>query len=123
VFADGNHASIHSSKPLLDALKHMTQLHHLELQDCYLNQQQRGTINSQCFSALTASTQLTALVLIQQFRMPVPKEAFIHMFPAGRVLPHLKLLHFAGGIFTDDKLSLGAKEVKLMGAACPVCSS
>jgi hypothetical protein len=47
--------------------------------------------NYQCFAALTASTQLTALDLLVIYAMPVPQEAFGYMFPSGRVLPNLKV--------------------------------
>ncbi len=50
----------------------------------------------QCFSALTASTQLTALILVEPCQVPVPTAAFDHMFPAGLVLQGLKVLCLEG---------------------------
>jgi hypothetical protein len=101
------------ARELLAALQHLTKLQHLQLSDCHLltitdglnmepqpqqqgPQQQPEGDGCQCFSGLTASTQLTALVLFSIVDMPVPKAALQHMFNAGRVLPSLRLLRLTG---------------------------
>jgi hypothetical protein len=79
------------------ALQRLTQLQRLELNYCELPimRPQEGSL--QCFSALTASTQLTSLS-ITDCGMPVPKAAFDHMFPPGHVLPNLRVLHLESSI-------------------------
>jgi hypothetical protein len=84
---------------LLAALQHLTQLRHLELSDMALyrvSAQPHQGGSYQCFSALTASTQLTVLILAEDSNMPVPQAAFEHMFPPGLALPHLKHLCLYG---------------------------
>jgi hypothetical protein len=76
----------------------------------------------QCFSALTASTQLTALIVATHSGEPVPKGAFIHMFPAGRVLPNLKVLHvkrFATYAGDTRMPCVAAPQVAMIAASCP----
>jgi hypothetical protein len=94
-FSTVDHAA--TARELLLALQHLTQLQHLQLEDFKLHsvksQPQEQEDSHQCLSALTASTQLTALVLSDFGGMPVPQAAFEHMFPVGHVLPNLKMLH------------------------------
>ena len=106
-------------RELLAALQHLTQLRHLQLSDTSLHwvraqQQQDGSY--QCFSVLTASTQLTALVLEEWVNMPVPQAAFAHMFCPGRVLPHLKMLRLVGHPHWP---CVGATQVAMIAASCP----
>jgi hypothetical protein len=96
----------------------------LELDRCDLHtvqelQQLQGTGRSyKCFSALTASTQLTALVLFEDLNVPVPKAAYTYMFPAKRVLPHLKVLRLESTTGPGPR-PMGANEVTRIAAACP----
>jgi hypothetical protein len=105
--------------PLLAALQHLTQLQHLELNTCTLylsapqTQQQGGSY--QCFSALTASTHLTALIIRGDYE-PVPKAAFQHMFPAGWTLPDLQVLRLSS---EKRKHCVEAAHIAMIAASCP----
>lgn len=79
-------------RELLDLLQHLSSLRHLELARCKLDYSETYPDGYQCFSALTASTQHTALILEEEDARLLPKASFRHMFPAGRVLPHLEVL-------------------------------
>jgi hypothetical protein len=83
--ADGGHRLMHHEsvpnsgpKALLSALQHLTQLRHLSLFGCAFcsTQPQQQGDTYQCFSALTASTQLTALMLSEYRAQLVPQAAF-----------------------------------------------
>jgi hypothetical protein len=71
-----------------------------------------------CFSALTASSQLTALILAGSGNgnRPVPQEAFQHMFPPGQVLPQLKQLSLHGH---PGLPCVEAAQVAMIAASCP----
>ena len=105
---------------LLAALQHLTQLRHLELVGCYLSWGEQGPGGCQCFSALTASTQLTALILEDSF---LPKAAFHYVFHAGRTLPHLESLCVsrttAGSHRAGSSRSVEAAEIARIAASCP----
>jgi hypothetical protein len=113
------------ARELLAALQHLTQLQHLQLNRCHLhtlephpdNQlQQQEFDRLSCFSALTASTQLTALVLKQWNDVPVPQAAFNHIFTAEHVLPHLKVLSLTSYGFRH---CVEAEQVARIAATCP----
>jgi hypothetical protein len=107
---------------LLTALQHLTQLQHLGLRNCKLYQDapwQRQEANCRCFAALTASTQLTSLVLTQLCFMPIPQVAFEHMFPAGHVLPHLKDVLIRTDHTSPEQYCVEAAEVAKLTASCP----
>ena len=112
------------ARDLLAAVQHLTQLQHLELQTCSLGcvvrlPQHQGADSFQCFSALTASTQLTALVL-QDHVILVPQAAFHHMFPAGRALPNLKVLHLSRtGYHPLSRQHVDTLQVGMIAASCP----
>lgn len=109
-------------RALLAALQHLTQLQHLELIDCQLHKAQalpgpQHEADNQCFSALTVSTQLTALVLANRRYSEyavVPQAAFKHMFPAGRMLEALKALRL-----DSDRLCVEAAQVAVIATSCP----
>jgi hypothetical protein len=106
---------------LLSALQYLTQLQHLELTDCGLGriqpqQQQAGHAVYPCFSALTASTQLTALVINAYQGMPVPKQAFAYIFPDKRVLPDLKVLSL---YCSWGPACVEAAQIARIAASCP----
>jgi hypothetical protein len=110
---------------LLAALQHLTQLQHLELLNCHLGSaerepEQQAAGSCQCFSALTASTQLTALYLEDVGKL-IPKAAFDHMFPAGRALPNLKDLHLSckSWCHHDSPPCAEAAQVAMITASCP----
>jgi hypothetical protein len=76
------------ARELLAALQHLTQLKHLQLSRCHLHTlepQPDGQLEQQefdslsCLSALTASLQLTALVLKQWDDVPVLEAGFGHI--------------------------------------------
>jgi hypothetical protein len=71
----------------------------------------------QCFSALTASTQLTALVLTSFQDVPVPPAAFEFMFPPGHVLPNLKVLSLCSFLRHYDLVR--AADIARIAASCP----
>jgi hypothetical protein len=113
-----------TARALLSALQHLTQLQHLQLYDMALDRvtaqhQQQGE-SHYCFSALTASTQLTALHIenVMGLLVPpsLPEAAVQHMFPPGHVLPHLKVLRLdlRGGWPCVD-----AAQVAMIAASCP----
>jgi hypothetical protein len=119
---------------LLAALQHLTQLQHLQLDSCQLHktrpQPQRRGVGYQCFSALTASTQLTALVLTDvpplhkappNWRLRhVPAEAFAAMFPLGRLLPDLKELCLQAAFPHCVEAMLDPEaQVSRIAASCP----
>ena len=103
---------------LLAALPHLTRLQHVELDCCELHrvQPQQGS----GFPALTASTQLKALVLAQLFDVPVPQAAFEYIFPQGRVLPNLKVLHVTS--CDEVRPCVAAAQVAKIAASCPARS-
>ena len=113
-------------RELLAMLQHLTQLRHLEVQSCRLFSIEL-TSGYQCFSALTASTQLTALILAEWSHWhwgtgPVPQAAFSHMFPPERVLPHLKTLSLRGCMYSpveNCKPCVEAAQVAMIAARCP----
>lgn len=78
----------------LSSLQHLTQLKHLQLQDMTLRQATEWDEEVpplEQFSALTASTNLTALHLVYQPESHVvPADAMQFVFPAGRQLPQLR---------------------------------
>jgi hypothetical protein len=101
--------SVH--RELLAALQHLTHLRHLQLHGSAAAQQGDSY---QCFSALTASTQLTAMELLNTHGMPFPQTAFNHIFPPARVLPHLKVLHLHG-----CQPCVEAAQILRVAASCP----
>jgi hypothetical protein len=124
--------SVPSSRQLLAALQHLTQLRHLHLQGCRLHRaavrpalepererEQQGKNTYECFSALTASTQLTALRLAEWYHLPVPQAAFEHMLPPGRVLPHLEALVLEGPPLSAGQFCVEAAEIGRIAASCP----
>ena len=107
---------------LLAALQHLTQLQYLGVHNCCDKVgAEQGHDSYQCFSALTASTQLTALHISHPFRMPLRRKAFRHMFPAGRVLPHLRVLFLAGKQWyaVSRFRCVEAAQVAMIAASCP----
>jgi hypothetical protein len=129
-----------TTRELLSAVQPLTQLQCLGLRECNLyeivpqpqtwqhqQQQQQQQDDCQCFSALTASTQLTCLSVYEHHHMPLPRAAFDHMFPAGRVLPHLKQLFLCKRYKSNvyDRGCLGyqhcvdAEQVARIAASCP----
>jgi hypothetical protein len=118
------------ARELLSALQYLKQLQHLEMFDCKMDtdqleprpgsaaeahapSQQQGH-GYECFSALTASSQLTALHITES-GMPVPQAALEHMFTPGHVLPHLKVLFLSG-----SRPCVGAAQIVSIAASCPV---
>ena len=110
-------------RELLGALYHLTQLWHLRLQRCHMHwiqeQQEEGEGGGgyQCFSALTACSQLTALVL-EGSKMPVPIAAVNHMFPTGRVLPQLQQLTLRCAGWRSGHCVEAAQVARIV-ASCP----
>ena len=117
-----------TSRELLSALRPLTQLRHLELKECWLNRvepppEQQGD-GYKCFSALTASTQLTALILEESAVPPVPQAVFDHLFPPGHVLPHLKVLslmscYYRPCMYVGCRPCVEAVQVAMIAARCP----
>lgn len=75
---------------LLAALPKLTRLKHLELQLSSFDVSGQQPLEH--YAGLTASAQLTCLMLHPQYEAPLPKGAAQHMFPANRQLPLLKTL-------------------------------
>jgi hypothetical protein len=103
---------------LLAALQHLTQLRHLQLQWCVLGSLGiLGSSSLQCFSALTASTQLTALIVVDHL-WPIPKEAFKLIFPPGHVLPSLTVFRLSA-TWPCGYSSVEAAQIARIAASCP----
>src|SRR5690349_16723602 len=104
-------------KGLLAAVQHLTRLQHLELHYCRLHKVQaqpdQEPSGYQCFSALTASTQLTSLSLTDS-NIPARLE---HMFPPERVLPHLNDMSLTGTCYPLHWLE--AAHIAMIAASCP----
>jgi hypothetical protein len=103
------------ARALLTALRHLTQLRHLELVRCQLFSLASQPQQQECFSALTASTQLMALA-VRDIAEPVPQAAFGEMFPPGLVLPNLTVLRLDG---MKRRAGVGAAQVAMIAASCP----
>jgi hypothetical protein len=84
--------SAEGTAALLRALALMTSLQDLELTVDGID---TNFTAPQSFAALTASTQLTRLVLTPDDDAPLPKGAVQYMFPAGRPLPLLQHISFS----------------------------
>ena len=107
-------------RALLAALQHLTQLQHLQLEAAALYRVNTLGDGLQCFSTLTASTQLTALVLVEWAGMPVRQAAFDHIFAPGHVLPHLKVLRLNGSGDPETHIGcVGAAQIGRIAASCP----
>jgi hypothetical protein len=102
-------AGHHGEADLLKAVASLQQLQHLEL---YLALDEVPQL--QLFSSLTASSQLTVLILSDLERRLLPHGAAQHMFPAGRVLAHLQWLALCG-----DMGCLTAADMRSVISACP----
>jgi hypothetical protein len=118
------HVQSHT-RALLVALQPLTQLQHLELRECRLGKaaadpwQRRQGDSNQCFSAVTASTQLTALILETDLEsVVVPQAAFSHMFPAGRMLEDLQRLRL-DCTNSGWQHCVEAPEIAMIAASCP----
>lgn len=113
---------------LLAAVAQLTELQHLRLAGiCTFDS---GLVGAQAYSALTASSKLTTLeVLAEDHRMPLVREAFAHMLPQGRQLPHLRRLWLDGGgdiycgpgygVDTYEPPCIFADDMQRIGASCP----
>jgi hypothetical protein len=102
----------------MEALQHLTQLQHLQLQTFALHRSSNQLLQPEVasYSALAASTELTSLTLHNVYGMPVPKAAFDYMFHPGRMLPHLKVLTLGGDA---GHPCVGAAQVAMIAASCP----
>lgn len=99
-------ASESATAALLGALKTLTQLQHLELRALGLRTDSTSTPPlefAEQWSAITASTQLTQLVLFGSGKppLPLPLLGVPHAFAAGRRLPHLQILELSGSKCVD----------------------
>ena len=103
------------ARALLAALQHLTQLQDLELSLCGL-----CTIESQApeFSALTASTQLTALSVTDGILAPIPQAAYGTMFPSRHVRPNLQVLRIES-MSGSRSHCVDEAQVARIAAGCP----
>jgi hypothetical protein len=103
---------------LLNVLPRLARLQHLELE-----LQQLGTVSiaPERFSALTASTHLTNLVVHPAHVTPLPLNAVKHMFPAGRHMPLLHTLHISPELeLHDEELScMDSDDLASICRSCP----
>jgi hypothetical protein len=113
----------------LAAVGGMTDLVSLVIQDDGFCYETRGweAAPAAAFRALTASSKLQELVVQADNELPLPWGAVQHVFPAGRVLPHLTKLELEGIPLADNPIksrqgSLGfmsAQDLEAVVAACP----
>jgi hypothetical protein len=78
----------------LDVLTQLTCLQNLTL---YQQPLETDIVAPQHFSALTASSQLSRLYVLQPDEMPLPRGAVQHMFPPGRQMPFLQHITISPG--------------------------
>jgi hypothetical protein len=123
---------------LLAAVGQLACLQHLELGDLR-NTLGLGLVQLQSYSALTASSCLTALHLRSSEEEeggarapPLPLGALQHVFPAGRQLPRLRELVLAVDAWDDAELSyewlpdqpcVSGADLSRIGACCPGLTS
>lgn len=100
---DSNMPTPEGIAAFLGALRALTSLQHLELQNAQLAVARPPFT---AFAALTASSQLTALVLqsddSQHTSDPLPRGAMQHVLPAGRQLPSLRRLAIVAQLFEEE---------------------
>jgi hypothetical protein len=103
---------------LLDALPKLTCLQDFEL---YRISPDEAIINLQRFSALTASSHLTRLVLGREQDQPLPEAAALqHMFPAGRPALQLRELSITpGGPGPFDEWCIDTAGLRAIARSCP----
>ena len=74
------------------------------------------------FAALTAPPQLTSLVIDFEDVQPLTPGAVWYMFPKGRRLPQLQVLHIRHRVYKEDHPDdwcVGGREVGNITSACP----
>lgn len=117
---EGDDRSAEGTAALLRALEQMTCLQDLELSSEGID---LDSTAPQSFAALTASTQLTRLVLTPDDYAPLPKGAVQHMFPAGRQLPLLQHIGFRPYIqdqeeFEKEEWCMDGADIGCIAACC-----
>lgn len=102
----------------LNAIRQLTYLRHLELEDLHLDV---AGLPAEQWSALTASTQLTRLMLHGEGHSPrLPAGAVQQMFSVGRRLPHLrKLILQFNGYQCQDSWCLDSGDLHSIIGGCP----
>lgn len=118
VAPDGWSSSAESTAAFLSALQRLTQLQHLHLEDIMADTRAPAL---QQWSALTASSQLTYLLLYEKEARPLPPGAAQRFFTAQ--LPHLQTLSLG----TSSQLRFGwcldGQDLQSIIACCPNLTS
>jgi hypothetical protein len=109
---DEDNSSPEALKDALAAIARMSCLQHLELTDQGLHV--CPDINR--FTALTASSHLTALHMSDQLSMLLPAQALRHVLPAGHQLPQLRVLRLRG-----SHMPAATAEAAACGDATGIC--
>jgi hypothetical protein len=117
---EGDDRNAEGTAALLRALEQMTCLRDLELSSDGID---IDSTAPQSFAALTASTQLTRLVLTPDDDAPLPKGAVQHMFSAGRQLPLLQHISFSPDIedqeeFESEDWCIDGADISRIAACC-----
>jgi hypothetical protein len=123
-------ATAAAAAAFLTAIGHMKDLVRLEITEDHFSASGFGVTAAQParFEALTVSSKLQRLVLQSMDELPLPCGAVQHMFPRGRLLPHLTHLSFEAkssmdewAMWNSDDTAgfMTAAELTSMFAACP----
>jgi hypothetical protein len=122
-----NHAYFQTegTSALLDVLPRLARLRYLHL---HVDGLDTDSIAPQRFSALTASSHLTRLVMARENNRSVAKGAVQHMFPPGRQMPLLQDLSIStddSGTFfpIDDVWCMDDADIISIISACPQLGS
>jgi hypothetical protein len=106
----------------LSALQGLTQLQDIHLSAAYRRFYDAQGVPLQLFAALTAPTQLTSLVINFEDALPLAPGAVGYMFPGGRSMPQLQVLHIRHRIYKDGDMHdwcVGGQEIGNITSACP----
>jgi hypothetical protein len=103
------------AQALLAVLSQLARLQHLEMSTV---QWDPAGVASQHFSALTASSCLTRLVVNLHIKPPLPEGAVRHMFPAHRQQPQLKFVQLSY-VGITEAYCIDSADLVSIASCCP----